>query len=604
MSMSARRARRSIRLSVAWGMSGILVGVWAGLPGARAASQASVAETYDTVILGGRVMDGTGNPWFAADVGLRSGRIVAIGELGEALARRRIDASGKYVVPGFVDLHSHADGYRTNGLRSDDPKRRAALNLVTQGVTTVVVNQDGRSPVSIAEQRRQLESRGFGPNGILLVGHNTVRAMAMATRADALFSPGEIAAMQRLATPEELATMRRLVREGMESGAFGVSAGLEYVPGRWSDTDEVVSLVEEIVPYRGVYVMHERSSGAEPMWYFPSHDDPDQPTFLDSIEEVIEIGERTGATVVATHAKARGANYWGSSHAAIQLIRRARDRGVDVWADHYPYNSTGSDGNTRLIPAWVAGAEIESFAASDGGTNWAHAVLQILDDPTQAGRLRADVAHEITRRGGPENIVVMEYPDQAAVGLSLAELGASRDLTPVELGIQLQLEGFEDRRGGAGLRGYSLSEVDVEAYAGQGWMATASDAGIALPGDGFVHARFYGTFPRKIRRYAIERRALSVEDAIRSMTSLPAQILGLRNRGLLREGFHADVAVIDLDAVRDRATCFEPHQYADGIEHVLIGGEAVVEDGEPTGALPGRVITPDDARRPPALVRE
>lgn len=548
-------------------------------------------EPFDLLLSGGRVIDGTGNPWFSADVGIRSGRIVAVGNLEGRKATRTLDVTGLVVAPGFIDLHSHADGLDEDGLRSNNPKRRAAPNLVTQGVTTLVVNQDGGSPYSIAAQKQELEAKKFGPNAVLLVGHNTVRAMVMAENKSDPFQDVEIARMQRLAKPEEIEAMRRIVVEGMEAGAYGMSAGLEYIPGRWSDTEEVVALVQELVPYEGVFIEHERASGADPMWYLPSMEQPGQPTFLDSIEETIAIAERTGVTTVATHAKARGADYWGSSRAAVQLIARARARGVRIFADHYPYNTTGSDGSTRLIPAWVR-EENETLT-------WIQALDAVLADPEKAAALRTDVLHEVNRRGGAENIVVMDFPDKSYVGKSFLELMRELDMDPLELAIHLQRKGKPDERGGGRLRGYSLSEIDVEIYAAEPWMATASDAGIALPEDGFVHARYYGTFPRKIRWYAMEREKLSVEAAIRSSTSLPAQILGFRNRGLVREGFHADIAVMDLARVKDAATFFEPHRYAEGVVHVLVGGVSVVANGELTWALPGKVITPEEGRKPP-----
>jgi N-acyl-D-amino-acid deacylase len=549
-------------------------------------------EPFDLLLAGGRVIDGTGNPWFSADVGIREGRIVAVGNLEGRTAVRTLDVRGLWVAPGFIDLHSHADGLDEDGLRSNDRKRRAAPNLVTQGITTLVVNQDGGSPYSIAAQKQELEEKKFGPNAVLLVGHNSVRAMAMAANKSDPFSDAEIARMQRLATASEIEVMRRLVVEGMEAGAYGMSAGLEYVPGRWSDTEEVVALVREIFPYEGVFIEHERASGADPMWYLPSLEQPGQPTYLDSIEETIEIAERTGVVTVATHAKARGADYWGSSRAAVQLIARARARGVPIFADHYPYNTTGSDGSTRLIPAWVR-EENESLT-------WVAALEEVLADPEKADALRRDVLHEVNRRGGAENIVVMDFPDKSYVGKSLLELMGELDMDPLELAVHLQRQGKPGERGGARLRGYSLSEIDVEIYAAEPWMATASDAGIALPEDGFVHARYYGTFPRKIRWYAMERGKLSLEDAIRSSTSLPAQILGFRNRGLVREGFHADLTVLDLARIKDAATFFEPHRYAEGVAHVLVGGAFVVENGQLTWALPGKVITPGEGRKPPA----
>jgi N-acyl-D-amino-acid deacylase len=310
--------------------------------------------------------------------------------------------------------------------------------------------------------------------------------------------------------------------------------------------------------------------------------------------ETIEIGERSGATVVASHIKAKGAHYWGSSGTVIQLIERARVRGVDVWADQYTYNTSGSDGSTVLIPDWV----FEGLGGGRGGggatrPDYTSALRAVLADSAKAGKLRGDIAHEIRRRGGPENVVIFDYPDSTAVGRSVADLAKRRNVTPVEMAILLQLEGNPSRQGGGRTRGFSLSEIDMEAYAAQPWVATASDAGIALPDDGpGTHARFYGTFPRKIRRYALERGVVTVEAAVRSMTSLPAQIMGLRDRGQIREGMSADVVVFDLDRIRDKATFFEPHQYAEGIEQVLVNGVAVVEDSQLTWKLPGVVITP------------
>lgn len=546
-------------------------------------------QQFDILITNGRVTDGTGNPWFLADVGIRDGRIVAVGELDGATAERTIDATGKYVTPGFIDIHSHADDGASprGGFRDPDPRRRAAPNLVTQGVTTVVVNHDGRSPWPIAQQRAQLEQNGIGPNAMLMVGHGTVRRQVMGND------------VERPARPDEIARMRQLVRQAMTEGAMGLSAGLEYVPGRWSTTDEVVELVREIVPFRGVYISHERSEGGDPMWYWPSQDPPGPPTLLDAVMETIEIGERTGAVVVASHIKAKGAHFWGTSGAVIQLIERARARGVRVWADQYPYNTSGTDGNTVLIPGWAFASNGASGrgGGGPGRPDYSAALRRTLADTALARQLRQDIAHEIRRRGGPENVVVFDYPDTTVIGRSVAELAQRRKVSPVEMAILLQLEGNPARRGGGRMRGFSMNEIDIEAYAAQPWVATASDAGIALPDDGpSTHARYYGTFPRKIRHYALDQNVIGVEAAVRSMTSLPAQIMGLRDRGQVREGMAADLVVLDLQRLRDRATFFEPHQYAEGIEHVLVGGKAVVENGRLTWALPGKVLTREQVR--------
>lgn len=534
------------------------------------ATRVSLSEDpYDLLILGGKILDGTANPWCYADIGIKGDKIVAVGQLRGSAASRLIEAEGLTITPGFIDLHTHAfDDYRPGNLGSipEQGRRRLAPNLVSQGVTTVVTNQDGRGGWPIADQARLLESGGIGPNVILLVGHGVVRQLAMG---DDFRRPARVA---------EVAEMRRLVREGMKQGALGISAGLEYVPGRWSDTEELVAIVSEIVPYEGVFIEHERASGADPMWYMPSQDPPGQPTVLDSITESIEIAERTGATVVCTHAKSKGVKFWGAGRAIIQLIQSARDRGVDIWADSYPYNTTGSDGNTVLIPDWVQGP--------DPGT----ALREALEDPARAMALRTDIAHEIGRRGGAEALLLMEYPDQELVGKTLSEIASQRKRSIVEAAIQLALEGFPDQRGGARFRGFSLSEIDVEMFARQPWASTASDAGIALPGDGFVHPRFYGTFPRKIREYAMERKVLTVADAVRSMTSLPAQILHLRDRGVIREGSVADLVILDLEKIRDKATFFAPHQYAEGVRYVMINGVFAVEESRLTGSLPGKVI--------------
>jgi N-acyl-D-amino-acid deacylase len=545
------------------------------------AQQPASPQRFDVLIRGGRVFDGTGNPAFPADVGITAGKVVAVGRLAGATAARIVNATGKHVAPGFIDIHSHADDGSSpqGGLRDANPRYRAAPNLVTQGVTTVVVNQDGRSPWPIGDQRALLERNGIGVNALLMVGHGTVRGRVMGND------------VRRPARPDEVTRMRELVRQGMREGAIGLSAGLEYVPGRWSTTDEVVALAQEIAPFGGVYISHQRAEGGDPMWFWPSQDAPGAPTLMDAVAETIEIGERTGARVVASHIKAKGEHWRGTSRAIIDLIERARARGVDVWADQYTYNTSGTDGNTVLIPPWAITPPVDVPAAA-ANSNLTTYLRSVLGDSSRAAMLRRDVAHEIRRRGGPENVVVFDYPDTTAIGRSLGELARKRNLAPVEMAIQLQLEGNPTRRGGGRLRGFSMSEIDMEAYAAQPWVATASDAGIALPEDGAAtHARFYGTFPRKLRHYAIDRGAISVEGAIRSMTSLPAQIIGLRDRGQLREGMVADVVVFDLAAIRDKATFFSPHQYAEGVELVLVNGVAVVDGGKPTWALPGKVIT-------------
>ncbi|MEQ9299629.1 MAG: amidohydrolase family protein [Cyclobacteriaceae bacterium] len=544
------------------------------------------AQSYDLVILNGKVMDGSGNPWYYQDLGIVDGKIVKLGLLQPSDGKEVIDVRGKIVSPGFIDIHSHADGNQgdVSGIRKDHPMMKAAHNLVMQGITTVVVNHDGRSPESIADQIAQLERQGHGPNVAVLVGHNSIRYRAL----------GED--FKRLATPEEIKNMQSQIIEGMKAGAFGMSAGLEYVPGRWSNTEEVISLVSTVKPWGGVYIVHERASGSDPMWFLPSRD-MQKTTMLENIEEVIAVAEATGVTSSATHVKVKGADYWGVSTAIVNLIQTARNRGVDIWADQYPYNTTGTDGNTELIPGWAIERDrwrssLTGSADDNSGpeTTFKDALTEVLENDEQRAKLFQDVKRELERRGGPENIIVFDYPDESFIGKSILALSQELDISLVEVAVKLQREGYPDRPGGARLRGFSLSEMDIEILAQAPWLITTTDAGISPPENPPVHARYYGTYPRKIAHYAKKRGVISVEHAIRSSTSLPAQFMGFKDRGMIKEGYAADIVIFDLEEIEDKATFVNPHQYPAGIEQVLIGGEFMVKDGELTKNLPGRVI--------------
>jgi len=527
-------------------------------------------DSFDVLFINGRVLDGTGNPCFYADVGVRDGKIAAVGRLkNKAKAARIIDIEGKIISPGFIDIHTHAyDPVNSENVwTGENEKRYFAPNFVSQGVTTLVSNQCGTSPLSIKIQKEVLTQKGIGPNALLLIGHNTVRRYVMKDD------------HRRPATEEEIQQMQALIRKAMEDGAAGLSTGLEYVPSIWSTVDEVIALVKEIVPYGGIYFVHERASGLSPMWYVPSQDEAGPPNMLENILELIEVGKRTGATVIATHIKARGADFWGGSRAIIRLINEARTQGVDIWADCYPYNTSGSDGSTVLIPRWAL------------GRNPQEELKKVLEDPEKKKDLYGDIKHALNWRGGAENIIIMDYPDKSCIGKTLAQLAEEHKISVTEMALKLQMEGYPNRRGGARMRGFSMSEIDIEAFSAQPWTATSSDASIALPEDGPVHARYYGTFPRKIRRYALERKAISLENAVRASTSLPAQIMGLHDRGMIREGFCADLVVFDPNTIRDTATFFEPHQYAEGIEFVMVNGTFVVDKGELTWKRHGSVLT-------------
>jgi N-acyl-D-amino-acid deacylase len=558
-------------------------------------SSQSQAPAFDLLIRGGRVVDGSGNPWFTADVGVKDGRIAAVGLLGNATAARTIDATGRIVTPGFIDMHSHADGGLAN------MALRHAPNIVAQGITLVAVNQDGRSPRPIRDQKALYEKQGIGPHAMLLVGHGTVRTRAMGQRDN------------EIATDDDIRAMQKLVEAAMNEGAFGLSSGLEYNPGRYSETREVVALARVIKPYGGFYISHERSEGADPMWKVKSDPSPFV-SLVEAVQETITIGREAGVPAVASHLKAKGANYWGSSTIATRLIRDARAEGVEVYADQYPYETSGTDGSTVVIPGWAlrppdagggrgAGDQLTAGAAGRGGGRGrggrggagGRSVKEIfktrlgIDDDVR--KIRQDIEHEIARRGGAARIIITDFPDPKYVQQSLQFVANDRTLSPVDAAIWLQLNG-EDRAGGARMRGFSLSPIDLEHIMQQDFTATCTDGGISTPGQGLPHARFYGTMARKIRHYVLDRGAITLPHAIRSMTSLGAQIMGLKDRGLVRAGYWADLVVVDLETIEDKATFTEPHQYPTGIPFVFVNGVAVVDDGKITGATPGTVLTP------------
>ena len=543
-------------------------------------------KTYDFIITGGKIVDGSGKAAYSADVGVKNGIIAKIGTLKTSKTDRLIDATGKIVSPGFIDLHSHSDDYEgeKEGLRSKDPARRQALNIITQGVTTVVVNPDGSGVpgLSIKNQRKQLQNGGTGPNVALMIPHNAVRYAVM--RED----------HRRLASEQEIAAMQHLVKQGMEEGAFGLSSGLEYIPGRWSNVDEVASLMEVVAPYNGVHMSHMRSETTAPMWWVPSQDAANPPQLQDAVSEIIAIAERTKTRGVVTHMKIRGTTHWGQSVDVIKLIEDAQARGVDMYGDQYPYATSGSDGRIVFIPDWVYGTEDtleEIINSSDKKIDLQAKLRGVLANKTQHAALVSDIKHALAFRGGAENVKIFDYPNRSLIGKNLQEVADARGTNVPDLIIALQLEGYADRRGGARLRSFSLHDDDMVRLMKKDWVATASDGGVALPEDGpAVHARYYGTFTRKIGHYSRDRNIIGLEKAVRSVTSLPATILGLKTRGLLAEGMVADITVFDYATIKDQATFTNPHQFSTGVDHVWVNGLAVLTDGKPTKALAGKVL--------------
>ena len=498
---------------------------------------------FDLLIRGGRVVDGAGNPWLRADVAVRGDRIARIGHLPDADAGRVIDAAGLVVAPGFIDPHTHA----VRGV-FDVP---TADNYLLQGVTTLTEGNDGASPWPVGEHLARIADTRISPNWGIFAGQGTIRRLVLG-------------ADDRDPTPDELDRMRRLVAEAMEQGAFGLSTGLFYVPGSFSSTEEVIALSEVAAGYGGIYISHMRDEALR---------------LLDSVRETIRIGEEAGIPVQMTHHKAISRDMWGRSADSLALVDAARARGVDVTIDQYPYTASQT-GITAVVPQW----------AQAGGTR---ELIARLRDPETRRRIREEIVFRIEHdRGGgdPANIVIgLCAWDRSLEGKSLADILAGREIeTTTANAADLVMEIVE--RGGARAIYHAMDERDVERIMRHPATAIGSDGGVSVFGAGVPHPREYGAFARVLGRYVRERGVLTLEEAVRKMSGATAARLGLQDRGLLREGFFADVAVFDPERVIDRATFEQPHQYAAGVEYVLVNGVLVVDGGEHTGARPGRVL--------------
>ena len=506
-----------------------------------AATSTAAQPAYDVLIRNGRVLDGSGNPWFYADVAIQGDRIFAIGDLADAEADTVIDASGLYVAPGFIDVHSHAG----TGLAT--PELSHARPLLAQGITTVFVNPDGGGAVDLTKQRAALEKDGLGVNVAQLVPHGAVRdtVLGMADRAP---------------TSEELEEMKGFVEAGMEAGAFGLSSGPFYAPGSFAETDELVELAKVAARYGGVYQSHIRDESSYSVG------------LVAAVDEVIQVAREAALPGIVTHIKALGPPVWGFSAAIVRRIEQSRQEGVAVYADQYPYEASATGLASALLPRW----------AQAGGRD---ALLSRIGDPDVRPRMLADMEKNLARRGGAERIQFRTYePDTTIQGKTLAEVAEQRKTSALATALAL-IEG-----GYAGIVSFNMDKADVQAFMRQPWTMTSSDGDLVPMGQGVPHPRNYGAFPRKIRTYVLEENAIDLGSAIRSMTHLPASVMGLPDRGLLRPGTVADLVVFDLEQIRDRATFGDPHQLSEGIVHVFVGGRPAVEGGRFTDVLNGRVL--------------
>jgi len=514
---------------------------------------------YDIVFRNARVLDGTGAPWFVADVAVKNGHIVRVGK-SLAESALTVDASGKYLAPGFIDAHSHSDQALVNNPTAD--------SKVMQGVTLEIIGQCGSSaaPRDLSDTSPQaglddeapghewtdmasymslLESKGVSVNVAPLVGHGTVRRRVMGVE-------------RRPPTTEELSRMKDLIREAMEQGAFGMSTGLIYIPGAYADTGEIVELAKVAAGYGGVYFTHMRNEG---------------PRLLEALEEAISIGFEAGLPVQISHFKAMGKDNWGKVVEAIAKVEQAREDGLDITADQYPYIAS-STGLSATVGAgiWAGGPEKAS---------------QILNDPAE----RQKIIDNLSLRDNWGNLVIASLEneaDQQFIGKSVSQAAEILGVSPAEAALGL----LERNQGVVQIVNFAISEDDVRTVMSVPWVMAGSDGSAinAKTAKGQPHPRSYGTFVRILGVYVRELRHLRLEEAVRKMTSLPAARLGLQDRGIIREGMRADLVLFDADTVKDRATFTAPHQYPTGIQCVVVNGVPVVENGEHNGNLPGMVL--------------
>jgi N-acyl-D-amino-acid deacylase len=507
-------------------------------------SASAQTDSIDLLIKNARIVDGTGAPAYQGDIAVRSDTILRIAPRIDGPATKVVDARGKVIAPGFIDIHVHA--------RDNIFKVPTADNYVRQGVTTLIEGPDGSSPLPIGAFLDRVAKAGIVPNFAMFVGQGSVRDSVMG-------------AVDRRATPEELGQMRKIVRQGMLDGAFGLSTGLFYVPGAFTPTDEVVELAKVAGQMHGIHISHMRDEATR---------------VLDSVRETIEIGEQGGLPTQITHHKIIGALNWGKSVDTLRLVDEARARGIDVSIDQYPYTASSTSIQAALLPAW----------ASEGGRA---RVLARLKDDAARSRIRAETIRLIKEeRGGgdPANVQISACEwDPSLAGKRLSEVTIARKLEPtVENAADTALWMVE--QGECLAIFHAINEQDLQRILQHPATMIASDGSIPIFGQASPHPRSYGTFARVLGRYVRELKVITLEDAVRKMSGSPAKRLGLADRGLLQAGRKADLVVFDPATVRDTATFEKPHQYAEGVALVVINGQPVFESGRMTAARPGRVL--------------
>ena len=513
-----------------------------------ATTSPAAAQTYDLIITGGMVIDGTGAPARRADVAIRGDRIALVSAtpIEASQGRRRINATGLIVAPGFIDLHAHLEPILT---------MPDAESHVRQGVTLALGGPDGGGEAPMGPYLAQVERQKLGLNVAFLTGHNTIRRAVMGTA-------------NRQATPDEVTRMKRMVAQSMGQGAFGLSTGLRYIPGFYSNTDEVVALSQVAADSGGIYTSHLREEALG---------------LLDGVGEALEIGRRAKIPVVLTHHKVVGQKMWGKSTVTLAMVDSARRAGTDVMIDQYPYaaSHTGID---ILMPPW----------AMAGGDS---ALRRRLADPVLNDSIEKDVIDALINDRGGGDLKRVQFSrvswDSTLNGKTLYDLVTRLNIEPtIENAAPVVIDVV--LKGGARTIFHVLDEGDVKRIMAHPQTMIASDGRLNRLGDAVPHPRAYGTFPRVLGRYVRDDKVLTLEQAVAKMTGMPAKRLGLDDHGCLRDGCIADITIFSAERVRDVGTYADPHHYPEGIPYVIVNGVPVIDNGTFTPARPGKVL-----RRPP-----
>ncbi len=502
----------------------------------------STLVPIDVLIHGVTVYDGTGGASRVTDIGIHGDRIVFVGPTPQKLkAVLTIDAAGLIASPGFIDPHTHS----YEGLPSLSAEERRNTPALMQGVTTVVVGADGRGPFDVARVLDSAQRAGIGTNTYALVGFGTVREQLLGASAAA-------------ATRAQVDSMRALITKAMREGAFGVGAGLFYAPQSYATTDEVIAVVSAAKPFGGVYDSHQRDESSYTIG------------LLASVREAIRIGCESGLTANIGHIKALGVDVWGKADSVLRIMAEARSRGCKVTADQYPWTASGTGLGAALLPRWAEAGGRDSLRAR-------------IADPALRARILADMRNNLRRRGGDSTLLLTSGPDAAKpyIGKTLKEVAAVRGAPAVETALAMIGDGMD-----MGVASFNMTEADIETFMRDPFVMTSSDGS-----DG--HPRLYGTYPRKIRRYVLDRHVITMQRMVQASAGQVASVYGIADRGVLRAGAFADVILFDPTTIRDDATYIEPRKLATGMRWVFVNGTAAVRDGVPTGAMAGRALRHD-----------